>query len=165
MITKEKKIETALSKLTTEEKELLGLVKKEVKPKIKKNYKLKIEYMIGDSDGYTNEKATININNPFVILITEALDKLKIPEGSWGLVLNEEDYVDNYKNNNISELEFDLLCLVSNYSYNKDNANKFFKKHNFKDTNENHDYLQEFDGLLIDETEYSFLVYEGYTLK
>ncbi len=166
MITeKQNKIDTALSKLTTEEKQLLGLVKKEVKPKIKKNYKLKIEYMIGDANGYTKEEATINIYNPFVTIITEALDKLQIPEGSWGLALNGEAYLDNYENNNISELQYDLLCLVSNYSYEEDTAIEFFEKHNFKNIKENHDYLEEFEGLLIDDTEYSFLVFEDYTLK
>ena len=162
---KQNAIDLALSKLTTKEKELLGLVKKKVKPKVKKNYKLKIEYMIGDANGYTNKEATISINNPFLKIITRALDKLEVCKGSWGLQLKNEDYKGNYRKKNINKLEYDLLCLVSGYSYEDDTAIKFFKNHGFEDSDENHNYLQEFEGLLIEEAEYSFLVYQEYKLR
>lgn len=166
MITeKENQKELALSKLTAEEKELLGLVKKEVKPRIKKNYKLKIYYMIGDDDGHTDEEAIISINNPFLKIITEALDKLGEIEGNWGIMLDKEHYEGNKKIGNINDLEYELLCLTSVYSYDKDVADEFFKKYKFDNSQENHDYLQEFEGLLISDTEYSFLVFEGYKLK
>ncbi|MEK6828789.1 MAG: hypothetical protein AABY15_01595 [Nanoarchaeota archaeon] len=162
---KQATINNALAKLTEEEKELLGLIKKEKKPKVRKNYKLKVNYMIGDADGHTDEEAIISVNNPFLKIITNALDKLEICEGSWGLQLNDEDYFKNYESKNISKLECDLLCLVSGYSYDEDTANEFFEENNFEKTEENHDYIQEFEGLFIDDTEYSFLVYQGYKLK
>jgi hypothetical protein len=65
---KQKAIELALAKLTIEEQELLGLIKKP-----KTNYKLKINYMIGDANGHTDEEATISLDNPFLKIITGAL--------------------------------------------------------------------------------------------
>jgi hypothetical protein len=162
---KKEKMEVVLSKLTIEEQELLGLIKKPKAPRVKKNHKLKVFYMIGDTDGHTDEEAVISINNPFIKPIIEALDKLQVCEGSWGLQLNEEDYEGNYKNKNINKLEYDLLCLVSGYSYDEDVANDFFREHGFENSEINHDYLQEFEGLFIDDTEYSFLVYQSYKLK
>jgi hypothetical protein len=160
---KKEKMETALSKLTIEEQELLGLVKKPKVPKIKKKYKLKVFYMIGDANGNTYEELVISVNNPFLKLITDALDKLRIPSDCWGLVLKDEHYEKNYKNGNINELECDLLCLVSAYS--EDMAVEFFKKHGFENSETNLSYLLEFDGLFLEDTEYSFLVYQGYKLK
>lgn len=136
-------------------------IKKEVKTK--NNYNLKIEYMIGDHKGYTINEANININNPFIKIIINALDKLKICDGSWGIQLKYDNYNCNYKNKNINKLDFDLLCLVSDYT--EDSAIEFFNEHNFENSNINHEYLQDFDGLLVADTEYSFLIYNGYKLK
>jgi len=121
--------------------------------------------MIGDANGHTDKEGTISIGNPFLQIITKALDKLGEIAGHWGIMLDNEHYYGNYKIGNISELEYDLLCLVSGYNYNEDEANEFFEKHKFEKTDENKNYLQEFDGLLIADTEYSFLVYNGYKLK
>ena len=161
----QEKIDIALSKLTEEEKELLGLIKKPKKPKVKKNHKLKLFYMIGDADGWFNKENTISINNPFLEIVTAALDKLEICEGSCGLQLNEEDYLGNFENNKINELEYDLLCLVSCYSLYDKTSDDFLQKHNFENTKENHQYLNEFVGLLIEENEWSYLVFEDYKLK
>lgn len=162
---KTQKMEVALSKLTTEEQELLGLIKKSKTPRVKKNHKLKIFYMIGDAHGHTDEEAVISINNPFLKPITEALDKLGEIDGHWGTMLDEEHYEGNNKIGNINDFEYELLCLVSGYSYGEDEANDFFQKYGYETSEQIHDYLQEFEGLLISDTEYSFLVYEGYKLK
>ena len=162
---KKEKMEVALSKLTSEEQELLGLIKKPKTPRVKKNHKLKIFYMIGDADGHTDEEAVISINNPFLKPITEALDKLGEIEGHWGTMLDDEHYEGNRKTGNINDFEYELLSLVTGYNYDEDTANDFFKKYGYEETEQNHDYLAEFEGLLISDTEYSFLVYEGYKLK
>lgn len=133
--------------------------------KIQKKHTLKIKYMIGDGHGYTTTQKTISSNNPFLKIITNALRKLKIPKGSWGLQLKEESYYFNYKNKNISELEFDLLSLVSYYNIDEEQIVEFLKKHGFEDSKINHNYIKIFEGLLIKETEYSFLIYEEYKLK
>lgn len=162
---KKEKMEVALSKLTIEEQELLGLIKKPKALRIKKNHKLKVFYMIGDADGHTDEEAVISINNPFLKPITEALDKLGEIEGHWGTMLDEEHYHGNKKIGNINDFEYELLCLVTGYSYDEDDANVFLKKYGYEQSEQNHDYLQEFEGLFISDTEYSFLVYKDYKLK
>jgi hypothetical protein len=158
---KQKAIELALAKLTIEEQELLGLIKKPKKPKT--NYKLKINYMIGDANGHTDEESTISLDNPFLKIITGALDKLCVLEGHCGLSLNSESFKGNKKIGNINDLECDLLSLIScGDEYSTD---KFLEKYKFEKSEKNQDYIYEFEGLFISETEYSFLVYKGYTLK
>ncbi len=162
---KKEKMEVALSKLTIEEQELLGLIKKPKAPRVKKNHKLKIFYMIGDADGHTDEEVIMSINNPFIKPLTEALDKLGEIEGHWGIMLDKEHYEGNRKIGNINDFEYELLSLVTGYSYEEEDPNYFFKKYGYDESEQNHNYLQEFEGLLISDTEYSFLVYEGYKLK
>ena len=162
---KKEKMEVSLSKLTIEEQELLGLIKKPKPPRVKKNHKLKIFYMIGDADGHTDEEAVISINNPFLKPLTETLDKLGKIERYWGIMFDEEHYDGNRKIGNINDFEYELLSLVTGYDYDEDTANDFLKKYGYDESEQNHDYLQEFEGLLISDTEYSFLVYENYKLK
>jgi hypothetical protein len=156
------KKEITLSKLTIEEQELLGLIKT---PRVKENHKLRVFYMIGDADGDTEVEVKVSLDNPFIKHITESLDKLKEPEEHWGLRFNNKNFKINYNRKDINKLEFDLLCLISNYSYDEVESVNFFKEHGFENSEANHKYLLEFDGLLIDENELSFLVYEKYTLK
>ena len=165
MIKKQEIIDLALAKLTEEEKEALGLIKNQKKIKVKKSYNFKVFYMIGDANGHTDEQATISVNNPFLPIITGALDKLQVCKGSWGLQLKSEDYYGNYNSKNINKLELDLLCLVSGYDSDEEDFEEFLKENNFEVTDENLEFLGQFEGLFIDETEYSFLVYQGYKLK
>lgn len=158
-------IDSAMAKLTEEEKEALGLIKKEKKPKVKKSYKLKVYYMIGDAKGHTDAEEIISAKNPFLPLVTAALDNLKEVKGRWGMVLDGEFYSQNLEDGNISKSAYDLLRLVSGYGYDEDKADKYFKKSGFEVTEENYDFINEFEGLFIHDVEYSFLVYEGYKLK
>ncbi len=162
---KQKIIDSAMAKLTEEEKKALGLIKKPKKPKVKKSYKMIVYYMIGDANGNTTMSETISANNPFLPLVTSALDKLKIVKGRWGMVLDDEFYRSNFDDKNISESEHDLLCLISNYGFEDDEVEEYFKSNNFEVTEENYRFLSEFEGLLVEDTEYSFLVYEGYKLR
>jgi hypothetical protein len=185
---KQEKIENALSKLTIEERELLGLNKKPKEKKEKKTYKLTINYMIGDADGYTNEFSTIRANNPFLKPLTDALDKLGSIEGHWGFIFDDTHLYGNLKNGNINRFEYDLLCLLSYcYEYEEtqpddedddsyddsyddtevyeESSVKFLKKYDYEVSEKNIGYLEEFEGLFRCETSYSFLVYEGYKLK
>lgn len=162
---KQELIDLALAKLTEEEKEVLSLIKKPKKIKVKKSYNFKVFYMIGDANGHTDEQATISVNNPFLPIITGALDKLKVCKGSWGIQLKPSDYHGNYKSKNINKLEYDLLCLVSGYSSDEEDIESFLKENNFEVTEANLEFLGQFEGLFIGETEYSFLVYQGYKLK
>ena len=154
------KIEIALAKLTDEEKELLCLNKQ----KVKKYHKFKINYMIGDGNGNTNEERKISLDNQFLELITNALDKLRIKDGHWGIMLSEDRYEWNFEKKCISEKEYHLLSLVSD-CIEEENSMHFLSEHGFDLTETNLDYLQEFEGMFISETAYSFLVYQDYNLK
>lgn len=167
MTTKEKQaaIDSAMAKLTEDDKKALGLIKVPKKKVVKRSYRFTVYYMIGDADGNTKHVETIKAKNPFLPLVTAALDKLKVCKGSWGLQLSTEDYGGNHSSGNISDLEYDLLCLVSGYGCDEEEAEEFLKGNNFEASEENMDFLNEFEGLFVDDTEYSFLVYEGYKLK
>jgi len=160
-------VNSALAKLTEEEKKALGLIKEPKKPKVKKSYKMTVYYMIGDADGNTKMEGTIKANNPFLPLVTAALDKLKICKGSWGLQLSYEDYFKNFDDKNISESEYDLLCIVSGYGCDEEDEDVigYLKENGFENNEENISFLNEFEGLFVDDTAYSFLVYQGYKLK
>lgn len=158
-------IDSAMAKLTEEEKQALGLIKKEKTPKVKKSYKLKVYYMIGDANGHTDEEGIISANNPFLSLVTNALDNLKKVKGRWGMVLDGKFYSQNLEDGNISKSEYDLLRLVSGYGYDEDIADEYLKTNGFEVNEENYEFLNEFEGLFIYDTSYSFLVYEGYKLK
>ena len=165
IVQKDELIKLALAKLTEEEKKILGLI-----PKVKQNYKLKIYYMIGDVKGNTTTNATISVNNIFLPIVTNALDKLKIPKGYWGLSLSKEHYTKNYNKKNINKLEYNLLCLLSG-CYKEEYYKKFLKKHKFDISDVNINFLYEFEDLpdggniFVDDTEYSFLIYKGYKVK
>lgn len=162
---KQSAIDAAMAKLTAEEQELLGLVNKPTKPRVKRNYSFKVNYMIGDADGYTSEQATISVNNPFVKLVSDALHKLENIEGHWGVMLDDEHYKGNRDAGNISEMEYKLLTLVTDGCYDEDMVDEFFDAYGYYKTEENYDYIMDFDGLLRSDAEYSYLVYEGHTLK
>ena len=49
---------------------------------------VKINYMIGDARGHTDEEVTISLENPFLKIITGALDKLCVLEGHCKCLLN-----------------------------------------------------------------------------
>jgi hypothetical protein len=164
-IEKQQAKEVALSKLTIEEQESLGLIKKPKKEKVKTNYKFKIDYMIGDSNGDTSKQCIISINNPFIKIITNALDKLDIIDGHWSIMLDDEHYLGNFKNGKITELEYDLLSLITGYGCDINKANEFLQKNGYEQSQQNLDYLDEFEGLLISETEYSWVSYYCYKLK
>jgi hypothetical protein len=137
------------------------------KPKVKRSYKMTVYYMIGDANGNTEMKETISAKNPFLPLVTAALDNLKNVKGRWGMVLDDRFYSQNLEDGNISKSEYNLLSLVSGWGCDEESEEviDYLKDNGFENNEENIDFLNEFQGLLIDDTEYSFLVYEGYKLK
>ena len=121
--------------------------------------------MIGDANGSTSEEAIIKVTNPFIKIITEALDKLQVLQGHWAITLNDDTYYGNKENCYISELECELLSLVTYNLEYKDLIDEFLTTYNFEISDENYNYLQEFDDMLKDTSTYSFLCYKGYKLK
>jgi hypothetical protein len=161
-----KEKEVALSKLTIEEQELLGLIKKPKAPRVKKNHKLKVYYMIGDADGSAHEEVIISANNPFLKIVTGALDKLRGNDNYYTIALHEECYGQNNEAGNIDDLEHDLLCLLTSCDfYDEDVMSNFLQKYELENTEQTFWYLQEFEGLLTSSGEWHSLTYEGYKLK
>jgi hypothetical protein len=160
-------IDSALAKLTEDDKKVLGLIKKPKKKRVKKSYNFTVDYMIGDGNGDTSKKATLKAANPFIPLVTKALDNLKTVKGRWGMVLDSSFIYQNFLDGNISKLEYVLLNLVTGYDVDGEDEDLkfFFKEVGLGETEENIEYLGEFSGSLIEDASYSFLVYEGYTLK
>lgn len=147
----------ALAKLTQEEKEALGLIKKK---RVKKGHKLTVNYMIGDSDGNTKEMATISLNNPFLSIIKSGLGKITPQKGYWGIGLKESTYGCNLKRGIISEMECDILTATLGYGFWEEDLRPILEKHGFESSEENIQYLYEFDGLFLNETSYSYLSFE-----
>jgi len=138
------------------------------KPKVKTSYNMTVYYMIGDADGNTEKKETISANNPFLMLVSDALEKLEAPKGRWGISLDSDNtYNWNFKSKKINKLEYDLLSFVSGYGCDEEDKKviKFLKENGFEANEENFNFLNEFQGLFINETAYSFLTYEGHKLK
>lgn len=134
------------------------------KPKTKVTFT--VNYVIGDADGETTKKRIIKVKNPFLKPIGAALKKLQTKKGCWGLMLSEPDYEWNFKKKYISKFEFDLLCLASNYhQIEETELLTSFCKQNGLDEDETVDDLMEFEGLLVDDASYSFLTYQGHTIK
>ena len=120
--------------------------------------------MIGDANGATYEDAVISLDNPFLKPLTEALNKLDSIEGHWGIMLDKKHVEENKKLGNINNFEYDLLMLIIDYC-DKEESIKFLTKYNYETSKENINYLEEFEGIFVSETEYSFLVYKGYELN
>jgi hypothetical protein len=149
---KEQKIKTALAKLTEEEKVLLKLIKP-----IKTHHKLKIYYMIGDADGNTTEESNISINNPFLKTVKEVLDW--VSEGeifSVNEYFKEENKIRDEDENN------EILFVIFNDLWNIEKLKKYLTDNNFEPSDENINFLREFDDLLISEMGFNYLSFEKY---
>lgn len=117
---------------------------------------LTIDYMIGDSDGDTEESTTIQIDSQdeldAISVITYILDNHTEPnEGTWGFILDPE----NFRKKPVD---------VYNILYNQEEAPETYNgiKLNSKILDIIGDIV---DDCFSGETEYSFLVYEGYNLE
>ena len=145
------------------------------------HYIFNIKYIIGDSDGHTNEETTISLKNPFIEKICRILDKLKPNKGHWGIGFSDDQLFLCHKECYISLDEFILLYLTSHIYFVGINLTKETIKENFfkrfkiqfddyilddiiNQDNDDFDYIYEFEGLFKKEVSYSFLTYRGYDL-
>ena len=120
------------------------------KKKSKPYYMLKINYMIGDSNGYTTEKGKISEDNPYLEPFLKILDKLQPPKGHWGIVFRD---IDNYSSQ-LTDEEFKLF----------ENVNCLYDIDEDELDDKSLEYLEELSNLIRDDIEYSFLVYQDYEL-
>ncbi len=131
---------------------------KEAKTPTKKSkpyYMLKINYMIGDANGYTSEKGKVSADNPYLEGFCKILKKVKPTKGSWGIQLEQEDVDKFYKEKQIDKEEHKLLSKIVN-PYRDKEAKKLDEK--------SFEYLEEISYLVRSDTEYSFLVYQDFEL-
>jgi len=132
-------------------------IKKEKKQKevTEPYYLLRYDYMIGDSNGYTTKEADISIDNPFLERYYTLLNSLHETEGTWGVVLDEEYLYDSFKENQITEDDYNFLLRLMFKG----------KKSTYVISPENEKYANEFAYGVQSDNEYSFLVFEGLDLK
>lgn len=120
-------------------------------------YNLKLNYMIGDANGYTSEEETFPIESADVLeKFCKILDKLKPLNGTWGIVFDRG--LDRwFKEGQITQEDLDFWKIYVDNDYKEedldDEANDILDK--IGDT---------LNYLIRGETEYSFLVYQDYTL-
>ncbi len=154
-----KEIKTLLKGLTKKEiKQLIKLAEKELNSSVGIGdiVTLTINYMIGDSNGDTIEEYELEIKTQEQLdalnIVTHILDKHTKPnKGAWGFSLNEESFSKK------PDPVYNLL-------YNQGEAPKVFN--GIKITPVILETISEIEeSCFRDETEYSFLVYQGYELS
>ena len=100
--------------------------------------------MIGDSNGYTEEKVSVSINNPYLERYFKILDLIEATEGTWGLILDEETIVKTYIENQITADDCQFIVNIMK--------------------NEDDDFCLELSYGIKSNTEYSFLIFQGLDL-
>lgn len=121
-------------------------------------YILKVEYMIGDADGDTFEEEVFSIQSgPVLEKFCKILDKLNPLKGTWGIVLDRgiERW---FEEGQITQEDVDFWNIFVYSDYNEEDLDD--------ETNKMLDLVGDELGYLVrGETEYSFLVYQDYSLK
>lgn len=144
---------------------MIKIVKKKSKKKKRTPYYiLKYNYMIGDANGYTNEKVIISENNPFLERYVTLLRSLKPTTGRWGIVFDEYRLFNHYKEGQITKDDYAFLIkmMFENVDINEDEDEEQFDE--FIVNPEDEEYSFEFYDGIKGDTEYSFLVFEGVDL-
>jgi hypothetical protein len=143
--------------------------KKEAKKskKTDPHYILKYNYMIGDANGDTSEKVKISKDNPFLERYYKLLNSLKPTQGTWGIILDRETIYKTYEENQITKDDYYFLMRImfEEYEEEEDMESPNPKEPKFKVDKKDKEYANEFFEGVRSETEYSFLVFEGLSLK
>lgn len=138
----------------------------EKKPKKKQDpyYILKYEYMIGDANGYTNEKITVSADNPFIERYVKLLNKLEPTKGTWGIILSYGNRMwSHHQEGQITLDDYNFLNRLA-FPESLDEEEDEESINYFKTEQEN-DWADEFYEGVRSDTEYSFLVFQGVELK
>lgn len=136
---------------------MIKLVEKK-KPVGKTNepyYKLIYYYMIGDADGETQETVQLTINNPFIEKFCSLLEKIEPRKGYYGISLDEGIVDSNVAAGNITfeEGKFLEMCL---FNGPEDEMQEIL--------GDDFIFAYQFSEGVRNETEYSYLSFEGYDL-
>ena len=122
------------------------------KKKIKPYYILKYNYMIGDANGQTSEEVKISKDNPYLKRYVKLLTSLKPLKGTWGIVFDHKfhKFLDEGQ---ITEDDYKFLDRLMHE-----------ESEDFDEIPEDDEYSWEFWEGVQGETEYSFLVFQGFKL-
>lgn len=123
--------------------------KKKNKKKQNPYYLLEFNYMIGDSNGYTEEEITCPIEHAEIIeRFVRLINGLEPLKGTWGIVLDSHDFVGFLNEGQLNQEDYDFL-----------------KKIMFHSGEEGDDDMRGyFSECIRSEAEYSFLVFESVSL-
>lgn len=123
-------------------------------------YTLTYEYMIGDANGDTSKTVKLSLDNPFIERYVTLLNSLTPTNGTWGVMLSEEDLTKHFNEGQITEDDYKFLCRTMLEEMYGDEL-----EFPFIVSEENEKYANEFVEGVCSDTEYSFLVFEGCNLK
>lgn len=124
-------------------------------------YNLKINYMIGDANGYTSEEGTFPVECADALEhFCKILDKLEPLEGSWGIMLNEME--SHFSEGQITQEDLDFWNIFVERDYDEDELDQ--ESSDMLELLGTHSYGDGLGDLVTAETEYSFLVYQDYKL-
>lgn len=117
-------------------------------------YTLTYNYSIGDTCWHTTQDVYLSVDNPYIERYCTLLNSIQPLRGRWGIILNEETIESCFKEENqITEDDYNFLMRTM-----------FLEGNNYFRSDEENDYADEFYGGVMEELDYSFLVFEGLKL-
>ena len=117
-------------------------------------YTLTYNYSIGDTWGRTTQDVYLSVDNPYIERYCTLLNSIQPLKGRWGIILNEETVELCFKEENqITEDDYNFLMRTM-----------FSEENNYFKSDRENDYADEFYDGVMEELDYSFLVFEGVKL-
>ena len=149
-------IEKILSRLSTDEVELLGFKDFKLTPQERGYYIFKASYMIGDADGYDDKVCEVSLNNPFAEIISDVLSALVISfDTAHNKYIHFQDLDNYFMDGEIDKFAYDLLSAMLD-----GNKTEVIQVLGFESNKENFAFITQFDELVCYEFyEYDSLFY------
>lgn len=117
-------------------------------------YTLIYNYSIGDTCGRTTQGVYLSVDNPYIERYCTLLNSIQPLKSRWGIILNEETVELCFKEENqITEDDYNFLMRTM-----------FSEENNYFKSDRENDYADEFYEGVMEELDYSFLVFEGVKL-
>ena len=117
-------------------------------------YTLTYNYSIGDTCRHITEDVYLSVDNPYIERYCTLLNSIQPLKGEWNIILNEETIESCFKEENqITEDDYNFLMRTM-----------FSEENNYFKSDKENDYADEFYEGVMEELDYSFLVFEGVKL-
>lgn len=117
-------------------------------------YTLTYNYSIGDTCRHITEDVYLSVDNPYIERYCTLLNSIQPLKGEWSIILNEETIESCFKEENqITEDDYNFLMRTM-----------FSEENNYFKSDKENDYADEFYGGVMEELDYSFLVFEDVKL-